>query len=186
MEGGFILRRLSKYFLQGLLFVVPLVVTIYIVYIIFVKIDRLLNFNIPGLGFITTIALITFLGFLASNLFTKGLLGLVDSMFNKLPFIKLIYSSIKDLIEAFIGEKKKFDKPVLISLSKENNIKVIGFITKESLENFGLSDQIAVYVPQSYNFAGNLLIVPKSQVTIINQDSTDIMTFIVSGGITGK
>lgn len=181
-----ILKKLGKYFLEGLLFIVPLAVSIYIIYAIFVKIDSLLRIPIPGVGFITTIILITFLGFLASNLFTRGVLGFIDSLFNKVPLVKLIYSSVKDLIGAFVGEKKKFDKPVLVTISKETDIKIIGFITKEDLQNFGLVEHIAVYIPQSYNFAGNLLIVPKSQVSVINLDSSDIMTFIVSGGISSK
>lgn len=179
------MKKLVRYFFEGLLFVIPLVVTIYIIYLIFTKIDSLLGIGIPGVGFVTTIVAITFLGFLASNLFTKSLLGVIDKIFNRLPFIKLIYSSIKDLIGAFVGDKKKFDRPVFVSIS-DSNIKIIGFITRESLENFDLSDHIGVYIPQSYNFAGNLIIVPKSQVSPINADSSDVMAFIVSGGISGK
>ena len=177
---------MSGSFFEGLLFVVPLAVSIYIVFVLFTKVDGLLNINIPGLGFVITILLITFLGFLASNLFTKSLLHAIDMLFNKLPLVKLIYSSAKDLVGAFVGDKKKFDKPVFVTISKESDIKIIGFITKDSLENLGLTDQIAVYIPQSYNFAGNLIIVPKSNVSIIKSESSDIMAFIVSGGISGK
>ena len=180
------MKRLIKYFFEGLLFIVPLAISIYMIYLLFTKIDGLLNISIPGIGFIITITLITFLGFLASNLFTKSILSAIDSLFNRLPFVKLIYSSAKDLIGAFVGDKKKFDKPVFVTISKESDIKIIGFVTRETLESLGLSDQIAVYVPQSYNFAGNLIIVPKSNISIINSESSDIMAFIVSGGISGK
>ena len=180
------MKRILRYFLEGLLFIIPLAVSVYLIYFVFTKVDRLLGIGIPGVGFLITITLITFLGFLGSNLLTKSLLGIVDSMFNKLPFVKLIYSSVKDLVGAFVGEKKKFDKPVLVTVSKESDIKIIGFITKESLQNLGIENQVAVYVPQSYNFAGSLIIVPKTQITHINSDSADIMAFIVSGGISGK
>jgi uncharacterized membrane protein len=180
------MKKIIKYFFEGLLFVSPLAVSLYIVYLLFIKIDRILHLPIPGLGFVTTIVVITFIGFLASNLFTKSIINYVDSIFNRLPFIKLIYSSVKDLVSAFVGDKKKFDKPVLVTVSKESDIKIIGFVTRETLESLGLSDQIAVYIPQSYNFAGNLVIVPKSQVKVITNDSSDVMALIVSGGISGK
>ena len=180
------MKKLARYFFEGLLFIIPLGISIYIVYLIFTKVDKLLHIPIPGVGFIATIILITLLGFLTSNIFTRSILVYIDKIFNKLPLVKLIYSSVKDLVQAFVGEKKKFDKPVLVTLSKENDIKILGFITRESLENFNLVNQIAVYIPQSYNFAGNLIIVPKVQVTSIDGDSSDIMAFIVSGGISGK
>ena len=98
----------------------------------------------------------------------------------------MLYSALKDMIEAFAGDKKSFDKPVLVTVSPESNIQVIGFVTKDNLENLGLSDKVAVYLPQSYNFAGNLLVVPKEQVTALSVDSGDIMAFIVSGGVTAQ
>jgi uncharacterized membrane protein len=122
-------------------------------------------------------------GFISSNFITKKLVGLVEKIFTKLPFVKMIYSSIKDLIGAFVGDKKSFDKPVLVTLSPGSNIQGIGFVTKDSLENIGFSDKVAVYLPQSYNFAGNLLVVPKDQITPISAESGDIMAFIVSGGV---
>jgi uncharacterized membrane protein len=98
----------------------------------------------------------------------------------------MIYTSVKDLIGAFVGDKKSFDKPVLVTISPSSNIQVIGFITRESLENIGFSDKVGVYLPQSYNFAGNLLVVPREQVTPLDVDSGDIMAFIVSGGVTAQ
>lgn len=180
------MKKLTKYFFEGLLFLVPLVATIYVIYLIFVKIDRLFRFEIPGLGFAFTVLLITAIGFIASNFFTRWLVLLVDKMFRRLPLIKMIYTSIKDLIGAFVGEKKGFSKPVLVTLLPGSNIQVIGFVTRESLDNLGLIDRVAVYLPQSYNFAGNLIVVPKEQVTPINAESGSVMAFIVSGGITAK
>ncbi|HDH00279.1 MAG TPA: DUF502 domain-containing protein, partial [Nitrospirae bacterium] len=107
-------------------------------------------------------------------------------VFTRLPLVKMIYSSIKDLIGAFVGDKKGFNMPVLVSISPESKIHVIGFVTKKNLENIGLSDMVAVYLPQSYNFAGNLIIVPKEQIRPLDVDSSDLMAFIVSGGITSR
>lgn len=180
------MKKLTKYFFEGLLVLIPLVATIYVIYIVFTKIDHIFKFRVPGMGFIFTILTITFVGFISSNFLTKKLVGLVDKIFTKLPFVKMIYTSVKDLIGAFVGDKKSFDKPVLVTLSPGTNIQAVGFITRGSLENIGHADKVAVYLPQSYNFAGNLLVVPKDQVTPLSADSGDVMAFIVSGGVTAK
>jgi uncharacterized membrane protein len=178
------MKKLTKYFFEGLLVLVPLVATIYVIYVIFTKIDSIFKFGVPGIGFLVTILTITLVGFISSNFITRRLVRLVDTIFTRLPFTKMIYTSIKDLIGAFVGDKKSFDKPVLVTLSPGSNIQAIGFVTKESLENIGLSDKVSVYLPQSYNFAGNLLVVPKDQVTPLSAESGEIMAFIVSGGVT--
>jgi uncharacterized membrane protein len=167
------MKRLTKYFFEGLLVLVPLVVTVYVIYIVFVKIDSIFRFRVPGVGFIVKILTITIVGFISSNFLTRKLVGLVDKIFTKLPFVKMIYTSVKDLIGAFVGDTKSFNKPVLVTLSPGTNIQAVGFITRGSLENIGHADKVAVYLPQSYNFAGNLLVVPKDQVTL-------------SGGVTAK
>lgn len=178
------MKRLVRYFLKGLLFLVPLVATIYFVYFVFIKIDSILRFDIPGIGFAAIILVITLVGMIASNFLTRRLVSWVDNVFTRLPLVKMIYSSIKDLINAFVGDKKSFNKPVLVTLAPGGNIQVIGFVTRERLDNLGLSEHVAVYLPQSYNFAGNLVIVPKGQVSPVSADSGDVMAFIVSGGIT--
>jgi len=180
------MKRLTRYFFNGLIFTVPVVVTIYVIYVIFVKIDNFFDFPIPGTGFLITILLITFLGFIGSNFLTRRLINLVDTIFSRLPLIKMIYTSIKDLIDAFVGEKKVFDRPVAVTLSTDVNVRLIGFVTNESLEDLGLSDTVAVYLPQSYNFAGNLILVPRELVTPLSADRTFIMKFIVSGGVATK
>lgn len=178
------MKKLAKYFFEGLLFIVPLVATIYVIYIVFVKIDNIFNFKIPGIGFIITILIVTLAGFFASYFLTRSLMKIIDNMFRRMPLVKMIYTSIKDLIGAFVGEKKSFNTPVLVTISQGSNIKVMGFLTRESLDNMGLADSVAVYLPQSYNFAGNLIIVPREQVAPLNFDSGKAMAFIVSGGIT--
>ncbi|HEC97682.1 MAG TPA: DUF502 domain-containing protein [Nitrospirae bacterium] len=180
------MKKLTEYFFKGLLFLVPLAATVYVVYLVFIKIDRLFSFSIPGVGFVVTILTITGVGFIASNFLTKRLVLLVDRTFARLPFIKMIYTSIKDLIGAFVGDKKSFNKPVSVALMPGSKIRVIGFVTRESLHNLGLSDSVAVYLPQSYNFAGNLIIVPKEEVVPLSADSGDVMAFIVSGGVTAN
>ncbi len=164
------MKRFTRYFFEGLLVLVPLVATVYVVYVIFTKVDNIFKFSVPGMGFIVTILSITIIGFISSNFITKKLVGLVDKIF----------------IGAFVGDKKSFDKPVLVTLSPGGNIQAMGFVTKDSLDNIGYSDKVAVYLPQSYNFAGNLLVVPRDQVTPISAESGDIMAFIVSGGVAAQ
>lgn len=186
------MKRITNYFLQGLLFMVPLVVTVYVFYFLFLKIDGLLRIPIPGLGvvpgvgFLATILLVILVGFLVSNFLTKRLLLWLDSLFNRLPLVKILYGSIKDLINAFVGDKKSFNQPVLVRLNLDGDAHVLGFITCDCLTNLGLNDMVSVYVPQSYNFAGQLLLFPREQVRMLDTNSADVMTFIVSGGVAGK
>ena len=104
---------------------------------------------------------------------------------SSLPLLKLVYGSIRDLIQAFVGDKKRFDKPVALALVPGSPVRVLGFVTREALNELGKADYVAVYVPQSYNFAGNLLIAPRDQVERLDASSSDLMTFIVSGGVSG-
>lgn len=177
------MRRISRYFLEGLLILVPFVVTVFVIYTVFQKIDGLFNFPIPGMGFVATLLLIFLVGFVTSNFLTRKLVALADTLFSRVPLVKMIYSSIKDLLNAFVGDKKSFNKPVQVTLSPDSGVRAIGFVTNDSLENLGIEGSVAVYLPQSYNFAGNLIIVPKDQVTPLDADSGDVMAFVVSGGV---
>jgi uncharacterized membrane protein len=179
------MKTITRYFFEGLIVVLPTAATIYFVYLIFIKIDGLFNFKIPGIGFLITLGLILVVGFIASNIFTKGITNLLERIFSRLPLVKLIYNSIKDLIEAFVGDKKKFNKPVLVKAA-EGDIELLGFITEENLELLGEKNKVAVYIPQAYNFAGNLIIVPSSRVKRVNAGAEEIMTFIVTGGLSGS
>ena len=179
------MRRLLNYFLRGLVLVAPLAITLYVCWVVFLRIDGWLGLPVPGLGFVLTIVLITLIGFLGSNLITRGMLAIVDQAVSRLPFVRLLYTSTKDLLNAFVGEKRRFDKPVLVRLSSESEARMVGFVTQESLDRLGLPGYSSVYFPQSYNFAGNLVIFPSSQVVPLDAASADVMAFIVSGGVTG-
>ena len=189
------MKRFVKYFLKGLVVFVPIALTVFLLIWAFSSLDALFH-NIlpekspPGLGILLTVVLITVIGFIASNFLGRRFFALVERLFTRLPLVKLLYSAVKDMIEAFAGEKKSFDKPVLASISPPgarpgSAIKIVGFVTRESLENLGLSDYVAVYVPQSYNFAGNVLLFPKASVQPLAIESSQAMAFIVSGGVSG-
>jgi uncharacterized membrane protein len=178
------MTRLLNYFLRGLVFVAPVALTVYVAWWVFDWIDSWLGVPIPGVGFVLTLALITLVGFLGSNLITRGLLGVVERLFTKLPFVRLLYASTRDLLDAFVGEKRRFETPVMVALVPGGTAKVLGFVTQTTLAKLGLVDHVAVYLPQSYNFAGNVIIVPSSQVERLDADSSAVMAFIVSGGVT--
>jgi len=179
------MNTISNYFFKGLLFLAPIVVTVYVLYLIVSTVDQIFDLNIPGLGFLITIALVTAIGFLVSTFLAKGAARIIDNLFSRMPIVKMIYTAIKDLVNAFVGEKKRFDKPVLVNIFPNSTLRIAGFVTRESLDNIGMADSMAVYVPQSYNFAGNLLVVPREQVIPIDVESGKVMTFIVSGGVSG-
>ncbi len=128
------MKRISQYFLRGLIFLVPLVVTLYVIYWVFVRIDGVLNLPVPGLGFIVTIVMVTLVGFGASNFLTRNIVHLVDKIFARLPLVKMIYTAIKDLVNAFVGDKKSFNRPVQVVIDRESNLRVIGFATMDSLD----------------------------------------------------
>ena len=192
------MKQLLRYFLRGCLVLAPLALTLYIAWLVFSTIDQLLPIGIPGLGFVLTVGLITLVGFLTSNVVGKAVLDQTESFFTKVPLVKLLYTSIRDLINAFVGDKKRFDTPVAVELIAGSNARALGFVTRESLhyldahggaavreQSASLRDHVAVYFPQSYNFAGNLLIVPRKQVIKLDLASADVMAFIVSGGVSG-
>ena len=178
------MKRLLNYFFRGLVVTAPVAITIWISVVIFQTIDRWLGLPIPGLGFVITLALITLVGFLASNLLTRGLVNLVEKVMARLPFVRLLYGSTKDLLNAFVGEKRRFDKPVIVHLFPGGSVKALGFVTQESLAMLGAPGDVAVYFPQSYNFAGQVLMVSVGQVERLEAASADVMAFIVSGGVT--
>jgi uncharacterized membrane protein len=129
---------------------------------------------------------VTVLGFLASNFFTRRLLQFFERQLDRLPLLRLLHTSLKDLMSAFVGEKRRFSKPVLVDLSADGRVKLLGFVTRDSMERFGRPDDVAVYFPQAYNFAGQLVIVPRAAISAIAADASEVMAFIVSGGVTGK
>lgn len=175
---------LIKNFLRGLAILIPIVATIWLVVITFLTIDRWIEAPYPGVGIGVTILLILAVGMLAGNVIGRKLLGLTDMIFMRAPLVKIIYLAIKDLVEAFVGDRKKFNRPVLVSLPAIE-ASALGFVTRDKIDFLPGSDLIAVYFPQSYNFAGNLLLVSATRITPIEADSTQVMAFIVSGGISG-
>ena len=173
---------LIKNFLRGLVIVVPIALTVYIVYEVFIRIDRLLPYHMPpGAGFGILIAVIILIGALASNFVVRRFLRLTDAIFTRAPLVRLIYASLKDLLEAFVGDKKRFDKPVIVAIT--DDVRTLGFVTQDDLGFLSLPGHVAVYMPYSYSMAGCVIVVPASRVTPLQADSASVMAMIVSGGV---
>jgi uncharacterized membrane protein len=139
--------------------------------------------GIPGIGVGITIVIVTLLGFMTTNVVGRKLVEGLEGAIKRLPFVSLLYTSIKDLLGAFVGDKRSFDRPVMVNLFPEQGIRVFGFVTCSQFDDVRLAGHVAVYLPQSYNFAGNLLIVRQELVEPVDADSAQFMAFIVSGGV---
>ncbi len=178
-----IISKLLSYFFRGLLFVAPLAFTFLVLMAIFNWIDGLLPVDIPGLGLVIILAIIMSVGYLASTYVMKPIFELFERIITKIPILSLVYNAIKDLIGAFVGDERKFNKPVIVQFDKEGNVMKPGFITQDDLSTLALPGYCAVYLPHSYNFSGNIIIVKRALVKSWDANGTDAMKFIVSGGV---
>lgn len=179
-------QRAIQYFLQGLLILGPVSITIYFIYAVFDKIDSLLRpaINIPGLGFVIIIGFIILTGYLSSFFVMGRILSVLDKWLEKTPGVKLFYSFIRDFFEAFAGNKKKFTKNVLANVD-DTDVWRVGFITQDDMSSFGMENYVAVYLPMAYSVAGNVYIVPMEKIRPLhNISASQAMKFAVSGGVT--
>lgn len=191
------MKKLINYFLQGLLFVVPIAVTFYVVYLAVLWMDGLLPIKVPipipglegidfpGLGILFIVAVITVLGYIGTRFVRNPFFVIFEGLIERTPLLKIIYSSVKDLIEAFVGEKKRFTQPVLVTINNNPLVQRIGFVTENDLTDLGLpKDRMAVYLPFSYGFNGQLVIVDSGNLTKLDASGTEMMKFVISGGVT--
>lgn len=196
MEKPFTYKKLLQYFLQGLLIMAPVSISIYTLYFVVSSIDGLIpifsytdemgrvRVQNYGLGFVVIIAAIILLGYFSSFFITGRIVSFMDKFFQKTPGLKHIYSTTRDFFEAFAGDKKKFTHNVLANVD-DNDVWRVGFITKEDMVDFGLKDYVAVYIPMAYSVAGNVYVIPRNRVkAITNISSAQTMKFAVSGGVT--
>ena len=173
----------ATYFLRGLLLLVPLALTLYIIVMSIRWLDGLIPLDIPGLGLLIIFGSITIFGYLGSSFLIQPILGFFENIMVRLPLVRIIYTSLKDLVSAFVGDQKKFQQPVMVDLIPDGGIKRVGFITQSDMSNLGAPGFAAVYFPHSYNFSGNLMLIPKEQVKPLDLSSTEAMKFVVSGGV---
>lgn len=187
------MKKLKSYLLQGLLYLAPLTITGYIIYSVFHFLDELsqqlithlFDVKIPGLGILALLIFLVLIGFLGKTIIAEPLSVVFNKVIDRIPFLKFIYTAFNDLFSAFVGKEKKFNKPVLVKVNLNSDLEKLGFITEENLELLGEKDKVAVYFPHSYNFSGELFIVPKANIKPVHINSSEVMKFIVSAGLTG-
>lgn len=172
---------LLKNFLRGLVIVVPIAVTLYLLTQAFVSLDRLLRLPYPGLGVAVILGATVLIGALAGNFVGRRFFALTEKLFTRAPIVRIVYSAIKDLLEAFVGNKRRFDRPVTIQMSE--HVRTFGFITRDDLSGLGMPGDVAVYIPFSYTWDGCLVVVARERVTALEADSASIMALVVSGGV---
>jgi uncharacterized membrane protein len=141
--------------------------------------------KVTGLGFLVALLLVLIVGWLSSLFFVERLVSIFDKVLEKTPGIKIIYSSVKDFLEAFAGNKKKFDQPILVNVDA-TDVWRIGFITQNDSAHFGLADFVTVYVPHSYAISGITYIVAPSRIKKLPKGiaAAEAMKYVVSGGVT--
>ena len=203
MQPRFTFKKLFQYFLQGLIILAPIAITVWAVTALFNFIDNILPdliekvfphllgvdadgnpTKIPGLGFVLVILTVILVGWVSSSFIVSRLVELFDKILERTPGIKIIYSTVKDFFEAFAGNKRKFDKAVLVSLDAED-VWQIGFLTQQDLSEFDLKEHVALYIPKSYAFTGELYFVKRTRIKILEDvSSADAMKFAISGGVT--
>jgi len=190
-----VFNALLRYFAKGLLVVVPLSAAFFLVFWAFSSVDDALNLSekflvnptdgkplyIPGLGILSVVIIILLAGVIGTYLITEPIYNWFNRWINRIPVLKFIYSSIKDLTEAFVGDDKKLSEPVLVE--DAHGFKRIGFLTQKDMSAFGLEGEVAVYFPLSYSFAGQVYIVKADRVKPLHISSAQAMKFIVSGGV---
>lgn len=195
-------RKLIQIFFQGLIILAPIIITAWAVFSLFNFIDGILpnllkilfpetpgienvyQRRFPGLGFLLVILIVLVVGYISSTFIVSKLLEMFNNILERTPGVKIIYTTVKDFLEAFAGNKRKFNRAVLVSI-EAMDVYRIGFITHEELSEFGLREHIAVYVPHSYAFSGVLYLVKRERVKILSDiQASDAMKFVVSGGVT--
>jgi len=187
------MKKIFRLFLQGLLYISPIGITLYVIYFVFDFLDGLLKdyllswlgVNIPGLGVIVILLFITFVGWFGQTLIARPLGRLLTGIIQRTPVIRDVYNTLKDLFSALVGKDKKFSNPVLVKVNTISELEKIGFLTQEDLNSLGIKDKVAVYFPHSYNFSGELFIVPSEHVRPLDLPAGEAMKFVASGGMVG-
>lgn len=185
------MKLIVRYFIQGLLFWTPIFITVYIIFFVFNVFDHIIPalFNVeltPGVGLIIVLAFLTTTGAITSLFLVKPAFSFMENYIYKVPLINIIYSSSKDVVSAIVGEKKRFDHPVMVKTGNDAGTFRIGFITRDEFNVKGMEELVSVYFPHSYNISGNIVFVKKEKVLTLNITGAEAMKFIVSAGMTGN
>lgn len=186
------MKKIFRYFLQGLLLAAPAGITLFFIYWVFEMMDgpvrnfvySIYNIWIPGIGLVVTFTVIALLGWAGQSFLFQPIVRFIHNIFEKVPIIKLVYTSLTDFFNAFVGQRKKFTRPVLVKVNLVSELEKVGFITADDLADLGIKDKVAVLFPHSYNWSGEMFIVPKEHITPLKLPPGEVMKFALTGGVT--
>lgn len=191
------LRKIFSYLIKGTIVLLPLAGAAFLIYWLFANLDAALNLSgwmfrdefgrplyVPGLGILSVVIILVFVGFLVTNFVTEPIYNWFGRIINRVPLFNTLYTSLKDFTEAFVGDAKKFNEPVMVEINN-SGLKRIGFLTQRDLSKIGLTGEVMVYFPYAYSFAGQVAIAKADKVTKLNISATDAMKLVVSGGVSG-
>lgn len=189
------MRRLSIYFFNGLLVILPIAGTIYLLHYAYQLVNgwglkwlyKLIphHWQFPGMGLLAVLLLILLIGFIARLWVTKKILAIMEFIIGKIPLVKGLYHTLKDAIHSILGEKKSFDTVVFVDVAGTKRmgfltVKEPRFVTKDGVEYVG------VYFPQSLQFSGDLHWYRKEEIEVLDLDVDEALQLILSGGVAGK
>lgn len=178
-------RRLTDHFLRGALVITPVLGSLFTVWTALTTLDAwvggVLADQVPGFGLLLAFVTVMTVGMATEHVFGRRLWGWLDEVLDRVPVFRLLYSTFRDFTSALVGEKKSFDRPCVVMVGE--GLRVLGFLTADDLGHLGLPGQVTVYLPQTYNFAGNLLVVDRARVEVLDQPGPEFLTFILSGGV---
>jgi uncharacterized membrane protein len=186
-------RSIAAYSLRGMLFVAPIGITI-AVFVWGVRFlnglispftDDLLPFQIPGLGILIIFIWLALLGYLITHLITVSAENWLDRIMSRAPLVKAIYFSVKDIISLFSDKGEKLGKPVKVCIQRDPLQYRFGFVTQPDISVLGFGEEmLSVYLPFSYGLMGMQMAVCRKDVEFLDLPATEVMKFIVSGGVT--
>ena len=185
------MKKLTLFFFRGLLTVLPLGLTLYIIFILITVSEKYASLLIqpllghlyfPGIGLLIAIAFIIILGFLISQPFLYKIFGLLELPFTNLPVVNSVYNSIKSFAEYFSDDKKTKSNQVVIVTMPGTEIKLIGLVTRENLVGIipeeneeSLERMISVYIPMSYMVGGYTIFVHEKSIKRIDMSVEEAM-----------
>lgn len=188
------MKYLNQLFFKGLIVVLPISLTFYILFLISVRMETFFGdllarivgkeLYVPGLGIVATIGVVLLVGFLVNNYFTGRIFLWFNSLMERVPLIKIIYNPLKDLMALIPGGSngKENQRVVLVPLPGLG-VKTLGLVTREELEELHNKTDITVYVPLSYMLGGITVIVPRDQVEKVDMPVDQALKLAVTAWI---
>lgn len=191
------LTSISKTLLTGFITILPIVLTIYLLYWLAVSSENVMSSALhlvypdlvyfPGLGMIVGLVVVFFIGLMMKAIIVRQLFVFSEQILYKLPLIKTVYRAIRDLFDFLSPKKDGLGKVVTVNI---NGMEMIGFITQEDSSKlsafFNNSDSVLVYLPMSYMIGGFTMLVPRKDIHHCAMSMDEAMRFVLTAGIAGK